>query len=41
MVKSQNKHTRIYGTSAPLQEALCGLIEDEEISPNQDIKVRG
>lgn len=41
MTKSQNKHNRIHGTSAPLHEALPDLIENGEISPTQDIKVRG
>ena len=41
MTKSQNKHNRIYGTSAPLHEDLPELIESDEISPTQDIKIRG
>lgn len=41
MTKSQNKHNRIHGTSAPLHEDLPDLIENGEISPTQDIKVRG
>ena len=41
MTKSQNKHNRIFGTSAPLHEDLPNLIESGEISPTQDIKARG
>lgn len=41
MTKSQNKHNRIHGTSAPLHEELPLLIENGEISPTQDIKIRG
>lgn len=41
MAKSQNKHNRIYGTALPLHEALPDLIENGEITPTQDIKVRG
>jgi elongation factor 2 len=41
MAKSQNKHNRIQGTSGPLHEELPGLIENGEISPTQDIKLRG
>lgn len=41
MTKSQNKHNRLHGTSAPLHEALPDLIENGEINPTQDIKVRG
>jgi elongation factor 2 len=41
MTKSQNKHNRLHGTSAPLHEELTILIESDEISPTQDIKVRG
>ncbi len=40
MAKSQNKHNRIHGTSAPLHEALPDLIESDEISPTQDPKIR-
>jgi len=38
MSKSQNKHNRIHGKSEPLHEDLPELIENGEISPNQDIK---
>lgn len=41
MTKSQNKHNRLHGTSAPLHEELPNLIESGEIAPTQDIKVRG
>lgn len=41
MSKSQNKHNRIHGTAGPLHEDLPDLIENGEISPTQDIKVRG
>ena len=41
MCKSQNKHNRLQGTSAPLHEELPNLIESGEISPTQDIKLRG
>ena len=41
MTKSQNKHNRLQGTSAPLHEELPNLIESGEISPTQDIKLRG
>ena len=41
MTKSQNKHNRIHGSSAPLHEDLPGLIESGEISPTQDPKQRG
>lgn len=41
MAKSQNKHNRIHGTSGPLHENLPELIENGDISPTQDIKVRG
>jgi hypothetical protein len=41
MTKSQNKHNRITGTSAPLHPDLPQLIEDDEISASQDPKARG
>jgi len=41
MTKSQNKHNRLHGTSAPLHEDLPLLIENNEITPTQDIKTRG
>jgi len=41
MTKSQNKHNRIHGSSLPLHEDLPLLIENGEISPTQDMKVRG
>ncbi|MCL4114215.1 UNVERIFIED_CONTAM: hypothetical protein GTU68_063251, partial [Idotea baltica] len=41
MAKSQNKHNRIHGTSEPLHEELPDLIENNEISPTQDMKERG
>lgn len=41
MAKSQNKHNRIHGTSMPLHEELPDLIEKGEISPNDDVKIRG
>lgn len=40
MSKSQNKHNRIHGTSEPLHEDLPNLIENGDISPNQDAKER-
>ena len=40
MAKSQNKHNRIYGNSEPLHEKLPDLIEENEIGPTQDPKVR-
>lgn len=40
MSKSQNKHNRIHGTSEPLHEDLPELIENGDISPNQDAKER-
>lgn len=39
--KSQNKHNKIHGTSAPLHEDLPDLIEKEDITPNMDAKLRG
>jgi len=41
MTKSQNKHNRIHGTGGPLHDELTLLIESNEISPTQDIKIRG
>jgi len=41
MTKSQNKHNRIHGTSGPLHEDLPNLIENGEITPTQDVKLRG
>jgi elongation factor 2 len=41
MTKSQNKHNRIHGTGGPLHEDLPNLIEAGEITPTQDIKIRG
>jgi translation elongation factor EF-G len=41
MTKSQNKHNRIHGSAAPLHEDLPLLIESGEITPTQDIKIRG
>lgn len=38
MAKSQNKHNRIHGTSAPLNKALTNLIEIGEINAVQDVK---
>jgi elongation factor 2 len=38
MAKSQNKHNRIHGTSAPLHKALTNLIEIGEINAVQDVK---
>lgn len=40
MAKSQNKHNRVHGTSGPLHEDLPQLIEDDEISATQDLKIR-
>jgi len=41
MAKSQNKHNRISGTAQPLHEELHELIEQGDISPSQDPKIRG
>ena len=40
MAKSQNKHNRITGNSEPLHEKLPDLIENNEIGPTQDPKIR-
>jgi hypothetical protein len=40
LTKSANKHNRLYGTSAPLQNELVAKIESEEIDPNGDPKLR-
>ena len=38
--KSPNKHNRIFCTAAPLTDELADAIEDEKITPKQDIKIR-
>lgn len=38
--KSPNKHNRIYMRAAPLSEELVKAIDDGEISPAQELKVR-
>jgi len=40
LTKSANKHNRLFGTSAPLQQELTEKIESEEIDPNGDPKTR-
>ena len=41
LAKSKNKHNRLFGTSEPLSEELCALIEKGEISSTDDVKTRG
>jgi elongation factor 2 len=41
MTKSQNKHNRIHATGGPLQDELTHLIENGDITPTQDVKIRG
>jgi len=38
--KSPNKHNRLYISAAPLTEALAQVIDDEEITANQEMKAR-
>ena len=40
MAKSQNKHNRVYGTAGPLHEDLPGVIDNNEIGPTDDPKIR-
>ena len=40
LAKSTNKHNRIYAKASPLEEELVTAIEDEEIGPLMDPKVR-
>jgi len=38
--KSPNKHNRIFCTALPLGDELSAAIEDEKVTPKQDIKIR-
>jgi elongation factor 2 len=38
--KSPNKHNRIFCTATPLGDELSNAIEDEKITPKQDVKIR-
>jgi len=38
--KSPNKHNRIYMECEPLAESLCKAIDKNEVSPEQELKVR-
>lgn len=38
--KSPNKHNRIYMTAEPLGDDVCKAIDDKEINPDDDFKVR-
>ncbi len=38
--KSANKHNRLYITATPMSETLVKLIEDGEVTQNQEMKVR-
>lgn len=40
LTKTANKLNRIYGTAGPLEEKLVEMIENEEIDPKGDVKVR-
>jgi len=40
VAKSPNKHNRLYMWAEPMSDELCMAIDDEEIMPNQDMKVR-
>ena len=40
LTKSQNKHNRIYAYGEPLSEALQEAIEKNEVTPDDDIKIR-
>jgi len=39
--KSPNKHNRLYVKASPLQEELSMKIEDGEVGPRSDPKIRG
>ena len=40
MSKSANKHNRLYFESCPISEAVIKSIDDREINPDQEGKVR-
>ena len=40
MAKSANKHNRLYFESAPISDEVIKAIDEHEISPDQDSKVR-
>lgn len=40
LTKTANKLNRLFGTSAPLDEKLVEMIENQEIDPKGDIKIR-
>jgi len=40
VAKSPNKHNRLYMYAEPLDLDLCGLIEEDEIKANEDVKLR-
>ncbi|EKX46054.1 elongation factor 2 [Guillardia theta CCMP2712] len=41
MSKSPNKHNRLYFKALPLGEELTNIIDDGQITPRDDVKVRG
>jgi len=41
LAKSPNKHNRIYTTAEPFADGLSEAIEDGEVGPRDDVKVRG
>lgn len=40
VAKSPNKHNRLYIWANPVSQELCDLIDDKEITPDQDYKIR-
>jgi len=40
VAKSPNKHNRLYVWGQPLGEELCKAIDDKEVGPNDDMKLR-
>merc|ERR1719158_1893784 len=40
VAKSPNKHNRLYVWGQPLGEELCKAIDDKEVGPNDDVKIR-
>jgi len=40
LAKSPNKHNRIYAIAAPVDEALCGEIDEGKIAPRDEPKAR-
>eukprot|EP00294_Goniomonas_avonlea_P005213 CAMPEP_0114538990 /NCGR_PEP_ID=MMETSP0114-20121206/1_1 /TAXON_ID=31324 /ORGANISM="Goniomonas sp, Strain m" /LENGTH=846 /DNA_ID=CAMNT_0001723067 /DNA_START=72 /DNA_END=2612 /DNA_ORIENTATION=+ len=41
LAKSPNKHNRLFMQAAPIDESLCGEIDEGKVNPRDDAKTRG